>query len=179
MISPLWGPFLFDTSAESLLPRSRDAAVQGWFREYTSYHQLNVSAITVLERIRGYALLSGRSTPAGRTEIESRRLAYLTALGRVWPVDGAVATVAGEIMALLPHPPTPPRRSHQMTESRMERLARWRFDCVIAATALVANLTLIHNNAADFEEIRGAIEKAPQRFPKLGPLGLIRCDALV
>jgi hypothetical protein len=55
------------------------------------------------------------------------RIAYLTTLGRVWPVDGAVAVVAGEIMALLPDPPTRPRRSHHLAESRHERLARWRF----------------------------------------------------
>jgi hypothetical protein len=87
--------------------------------------------------------------------------------------------VAGEIMALLPDPPTPPRRSHQLTESRQERLARWRFDAMIAATALVLKMRLIHNNAADFEAIRSAIERFPQRFPKLGPLELIRCGALV
>jgi hypothetical protein len=48
-----------------------------------------------------------------------------------------------------------------------------------AATALVTKMTLVHNNAADFESIRGAIEKSPKRFPNLGPLQLIRCDSLV
>ena len=86
--------------------------------------------------------------------------------------------VAGEIMALLPHPPTAPRRGHQFVESRKERLVRWRFDCMIAATALVSGLTLIHNNAGDFESIRKAIEISPERFPSLGPLGLIRCTSL-
>jgi hypothetical protein len=50
---------------------------------------------------------------------------------------------------------------------------------MIAATALVARMTVIHNNPADFESIRGAIERSPERFPKLGPLGLVRCDSLV
>ncbi len=49
---------------------------------------------------------------------------------------------------------------------------------MIAATALVATLPLIHNNAVDFEAIRGAIERAPGRFPNLGPLELIRCRLL-
>jgi hypothetical protein len=63
-------------------------------------------------------------------------------------------------------------------ESRPERLARWRFDGMIAATALVTRLVLIHNNAHDFEAIRGAIERAPERFPGLGPLELIPCASL-
>ena len=97
----------------------------------------------------------------------------------MWPLDGAIGIVAGEIMALLPNPPTPPRRAHLLAESRQERLVRWRFDGMIAATALVTRMTLIHNNAADFESIRGAIERAPERFPKMGPLALIRCGSLV
>ena len=111
--------------------------------------------------------------------VESARTEYLSALGRVWPLDGAVAIVAGEIMAMLPHAPTLPRRSHRLTESRQERLSRWRFDGMIAATALVAKMPLIHNNAADFEPIRSAIELSPKRFPGLGPLALIRCASLV
>jgi hypothetical protein len=50
---------------------------------------------------------------------------------------------------------------------------------MIAATALIAGMTLVHNNAGDFESIRGAIETSPGRFPKLGPLELIRCESLV
>jgi predicted nucleic acid-binding protein len=105
-------------------------------------------------------------------------VAYLIQLGRVLPVDAAVAVTAGEIMALMPDPPTPPRRAHRMAESRQERLARWRFDCLIAATALVAGRPLVHNNAADFEAIRTAIEISPGRFPRLGPLELVRCTTL-
>jgi predicted nucleic acid-binding protein len=178
MLYPAAGPFLFDSSAESWLARSADAAVTGWFREYLSMHPVHVSAVTVVERVRGYAALARRAQGERREAIESARIAYLGALGRVWPVDGAVGVVAGEIMALVPHPPTPPRRAHRLVETRQERLVRWRFDGTIAATALVAGMTLIHNNAADFESIRGAIERSPERFPKLGPLGLIRCQSL-
>jgi hypothetical protein len=44
---------------------------------------------------------------------------------------------------------------------------------MIAVTALVVRMPLIHNNADDFESIRSAIERSPERFPNLGPLELI------
>jgi predicted nucleic acid-binding protein len=177
MVSPESGPLLFDTSAESWLARNSDPAVRAWWREYLSRFPVNVSAVTVVERVRGYALLWRKAHD--RQRIEAARVAYLGELRRVLAVDGAVAVVGGEIMALVPNPPTPPRRAHQLSESRQERLVRWRFDALVAATALVADLPLIHNNAADFEAIRAAIEREPERFPGLGPLGLIRCGALV
>jgi predicted nucleic acid-binding protein len=132
----------------------------------------------VAERIRGYALLA-QSAPASRAgEIEAARRAYLAALDRVWPLDDAAGVVAGEIMVLVPSPPTPPRRAHRLVESRQDGLVRWRFDAIIAATALVAKMPLIHNNAADFEAISSAIERTPARFPGLGPLALLRCDSV-
>jgi predicted nucleic acid-binding protein len=178
MVSPAWGPFLFDTSAESWFARSDDPAVKRWLRDYSLRQQVHVSAVTVVERIRGYGLLWRRSPQDGRERIEAARLAYLSTLGHVWPLDATVAIVTGEVMAMLPHPPTPPRRSHQLAESRLDRLVRWRFDGMIAATALVAQMPLIHNNPADFESIRSAIERDPERFPNLGPLNLIRCGSL-
>lgn len=179
MLDPATGPFLFDTSAESWLARSRDQAEHAWLKNYLARHAIHVSSITVLERMRGYALLTLSAAGERRAQIEAARLAYLRALGHVWPVTGSVAMIAAEIMALLPVPPTPARRAHRMTESRAERLARWRFDMIIAATALVTDLTLIHNNAADLETIRSAIEVSPDRFHGTGPLKLTRCASLV
>jgi len=54
MLSLASGPFLFDTSAESWLTRSHDPAVRGWFREYLSLYPVHISALTVVERLRGY-----------------------------------------------------------------------------------------------------------------------------
>ena len=82
-------------------------------------------------------------------------------------------------MALLPDVPTPRKRSRQLAESKADRLARWRFDYLIAATALTAGLPLIHNNAADFETIRSAILISPARIPGIGPLQLVRCASVV
>lgn len=178
MLDPGRGPFLFDTSAQSWLIRNPSPGVGGWLRAYSDLHLFHVSAVSVMERARGYALLWRRSTAERRSQIEIARIAYLRSLGHVWPIDAATGVVAGEIMALLPDPPTPPKRSHRLTESRHERLARWRFDGMIAATALVTKLLLIHNNAVDFEAIRAAIETNPERFPGLGPLELVRCGSL-
>jgi predicted nucleic acid-binding protein len=178
MFDPASGPFLFDTSAEGWLARTQSFETLSWIREHLSQHQVHVSAVTVMERVRGYSLLWRRADGARREQIEAMRVFYLAALGHVWPVDEAIAVVAAEIMALLLDPPTPPRRSHRLAESHQDRLVRWRFDGMIAATALVARMPLVHNNAADFESIRSAIERSPERFPNLGPLELIRCASL-
>jgi predicted nucleic acid-binding protein len=178
MIDPAAGPFLFDTSAEGWLARNASPDVVRWLYAYVGLHQFSVSAVTVTERIRGYSMLWRRSVPEDRGRIEVARVAYLSQLGNVLPVDTAVAVVAGEIIAMIPEAPTLPRRSHRLAESRQERLARWRFDGFIAATALVAGIPLVHNNASDFESIRSAIERSPERFPGLGPLELIRCSLL-
>lgn len=178
MIDPAWGPFLFDTSAESWLSRSAADAAGAWFRAYLRHNSVNVSAVTVLERLRGYALLQCRTQEDRRPQIDASRHAYLRELGKVWPVYTAVAAISAEIMARLPDPPTPPRRAHLLVESRQERLVRWRFDVIIAATALVAALPLVHNNPADFEAIRNLIERSPEEFPGVGPLNLILCRRL-
>ncbi len=178
MVEPAFGPFLFDTSAEVWLARNVSPGVTAWLNTYLALHPIAVSAITVTERIRGYSLLWRKTEPERRDRIEDARLACLSALGEVLAVDAATGVVAGEIMSLVPDPPTPPQRSHRLAESRHERLARWRFDAFIAATALVSGMPLVHNNPADFGAIRGAIEMAPERFPQLGPLILIRCTTL-
>jgi predicted nucleic acid-binding protein len=179
MVDPASGPFLFDTSAESRLARAGDLGATDWMRAYLSRHEVHVSAVTVLERIRGYSLLWHIADRSRREQIESARIAYLSQPARVWPLDSAVAVVAAELMAVVPDPPTPPRRSYKRAESRQERLSRWRFDQMIAATALVARMRLVHDNAANFEPLRMSVERAPERFPGLGPLELIRCPALL
>jgi len=79
--------------------------------DYLNRHPKHVSAMTILERVGGYALLWRRGAEEKRPAIEISRTSYLEQVRHVWPVDASVAVVAGEIMALLPDPPTPPRRA--------------------------------------------------------------------
>ncbi|MBI5083783.1 MAG: hypothetical protein HZB13_04200, partial [Acidobacteria bacterium] len=87
MVDPASGPFLFDTSAEGWLARQQSGVAAEWFRRYLAFHPVHVSAATVLERARGYSLLWRRATQERRHFVEAARLAYLAALGQVWPVD--------------------------------------------------------------------------------------------
>src|SRR5260370_42594845 len=114
MVAPASGPFLFDTSAESWLARSPDSMVRDWFHEYLSLYQVHVSAVTVIERIRGYSLLSRRAEVRRREAVEAARITYLSTLGPVLPLDGPTGVVAGEIMDIFPHTPPSPRTTHPM-----------------------------------------------------------------
>jgi hypothetical protein len=172
------GPFVFDTSAESWLACSDFLDVQGWLVSYLERHLLFVSAVTVLERLDGYNLAIRRAAPELRPRLHKQRAAYVGDPNRVLPVDLAVAATSAELLALVPDPPSPPKRSHQAAESRADRLARWRFDTVVAATALVNRLPLMHNNPEDFESLRTVIEIHPARLGGLGPLELFRCTRL-
>ena len=107
------------------------------------------------------------------------RDAYDQNPNRVLPVHQGVACAAAEILRLLPAPPSPAITSHRRMESRATRLARWRFDVIIAATALVGGLPLIHENSIDFEPVRQAVVRHPERLPGLGDLVLIRCTSLL
>jgi len=177
MIDPASGPFVFDTSADSFLNRAVSPADDLWLDRYFARFPMLVSAVTVVERLRGFALLRQQMEPAARARAEAERQHYLRAIeaGRiqVLPLTTEAAKFGAELMALCPFPPSPPRRTHRRAESRSERLARWRFDILIAATALAEGLPLIHNNPDDFEALRAAIERAPERFPEAGPLDLI------
>ncbi len=171
------GPFLFDTSAESWL--ARDAAGRRWLRQYASRHLVYVSAVTVMERLTGYGLAIDRA-PANRVGIlTAMRDAYDQNPNRVLPVHQGVAWAAAAILRLLPAPPSPVIRSHRHRESQANRVARWRFDAMIAATALVWGLPLVQENARDFEAVQQAAARHPDRLTGLGDLVLIRCTSLV
>src|ERR1017187_3482684 len=149
MVDPAAGPFLFDTSAEGWLARNASPDVVRWLYEYLGLHQFSVSAVTVTERIRGYSMLWRRSGEGARGRIEVARVAYLSQLGNVLPVDTAVAVVAGEIIALIPEAPTPPRRSHRLAESRQERPAPWGVDGGVAGAGRVGGVPPGPNKAND------------------------------
>ena len=177
----LSGPAVFDTSAQSYLARHGDQTAQDWLSAYLREFRIHMCPHTVVERMRGYWTLLRSMIPGKEHAIEQAMLAYVRHLRRECEVlnfDVECALVSGELMALLPHAPSPPRRGHRMAESRQDRLSRWRFDIMIAATALVNGLPLIHNNPQDFEPLRGLIERMPERFPGVGPLNLISVKRL-
>ncbi len=179
MLDVAFGPFLFDTSADAWFSRNASPEARQWMLRYLSEHRVNVSAITVFERVRGFTLLRGQASRGSKAAIEVALALYLADPGQVWPMDALVASIAAEMSALVPDPPTPPRRAHRIVESRATRVARWRADTMIAATALAQDMLLLHNNAADFEALRTAVELSPERFLGLGPLKLMRCAAVL
>jgi hypothetical protein len=71
--------------------------------------------------------------------IEAGRAEYLRSLDTpgtvVVPLMTAMVVVGGQLMALSPAPPSPPRRSHRLAESRQERLCRWRFAGALGSVA--------------------------------------------
>ena len=130
--------------------------------------------------MRGYALAELQADPLRQGVVQQFTQTYLSSLSvtKVLPFGMDEALIAAELMALLPNAPSPVRQAHRFAESRQQRLARWRFDIMIAATALVHNLPLIHNNPQDFEPLRALIERLPERFPGVGPLNLISVKRL-
>ncbi len=181
MIEPQAGPYLFDTSAQSYLTASRTLAESEWLASYSMIFPVHASAVTVVERMRGYLVAETQAEPLRLGVLQQFTQAYAGSLTltKVLPFGLGEALIAAQLMALLPNAPTPARRSHRLVESRQQRLARWRFDIMIAATALVYNLPLIHNNPQDFEPLRAVIERMPERFAGVGPLNLISVQRLV
>jgi len=176
----LSGPAVFDTSAQSYFARHADQTAQDWLSAYSLHFRIHLCPLTVVERMRGYWILL-RSMIGKERAVEQAMHDYLRHLRDTCSVlnfDVECALVSATLMALNPAPPSPPQRSHRVAESRQDRLSRWRFDIMIAATALVNGLPLIHNNPQDFEPLRGLIERMPERFPGVGPLNLISVKRL-
>jgi hypothetical protein len=182
MIDPAAGPFVFDISAESYLSPAPSHSEAEWFLRYAALFPVYVAVASVVERARGYFLARNRCTPPRRVEIERQMMAYVQSVqvspARVLDLTATVGLLSAQLMSMLPTPPTPPAHSHRLTESRQDRLSRWRFDIMIAATALVHRMPLIHNNPQDFEPMRTLIETVPERFPGVGPLNLISVKRL-
>jgi len=171
------GPFLFDTSAESWLSREPDG--RQWLLHYSRRHLVYVSAVTVMERLTGFGSALAQATPERAGWIRSMRDSYDLTPARVLPVHYATAWAAAELICLVPVPPSPPVSAHRRAETKSSRMARWKFDVLIAATSLVQGLPLVHNNPRDFEALRESAAAHPRRFPGLGSIRLFRCTDLI
>ena len=173
---------VFDTSAESYLSPAQSHAEAEWLLRYAALFPIYVVVSSVVERARGFFLARDRSAPPRRVELERYLMECARSIravpSRVLDLTGDIGFLSAQFMSMLPAPPSPPRHSLRGTESRQDRRSRWRFDIMIAATALVHDLPLIHNNPQDFEPLRGLIETVPERFPGVGPLNLISVKRL-
>ncbi len=171
------GPFLFDTSAESWL--SREPAGRQWLLQYARRHLVFVSAVTIMERVTGFGIAMAQASPERAEWIRLMRDSYDQNPARVLPVHHGVAWAAAELICLVPSPPSPSVSAHRRTESKASRIARWRFDVLIAATSLVQGFPLVHNNPRDFEQLAETIATNAERFPGLGPMTVLRCTKLL
>jgi predicted nucleic acid-binding protein len=161
-------PCLFETHALGYLARSEGKPAR-WFRRYAGFYPVFLAAATVTEQVRGYALLLERAGPDRYPAIEAARDAYLERLASgaaaVVPVTAAEALAAAQLAVLIPFSPNPPRRAPFLVESRQDRLARWRAQISIAATALATGMPLIHDSPADYAPATALVERFPERFP--------------
>jgi toxin FitB len=132
--------YLLDTNVVSELRKlsesSADANVTGWLssRNASSFY---ISAITILELERGILAFQRRDNIQGerlRTWLETRVRPEFS--GRILPIDDAIATRCAYLHI-------PDRRNEA--------------DALIAATALVHNLTVVTRNVRDFEGIGVAV----------------------
>ena len=181
-MKPAAGPFLFETAALGYLARAAEKGAARWFRKYCDLFPVYVSAATVTEQLRGYALLLERAAPHRRTDIEAARDRYLERLAScavtVVPFNARTAMLAAQLTVLVPFAPHPPYRAAGLVESRPDRLARWRAQVQIAATALGCGMRLIHDNARDYESIRDLVKEFPARFPGVGAPEFLRARSL-
>ena len=86
--------------------------------------------------------------------------------------------LAAQLTVMVPFSPHPPYRAAGRVESRPERLARWRAQVQIAATALASGMRLIHDNPRDYEPVRDLVREFPARFPGVDPPEFLRARAL-
>ena len=168
-MKPSAGPFVFETAALGYLARGAEKAAARWFLRYLDLFPVYLSAATVIEQVRGYALLRERAAPGRAAALEAARDAYLDRLASpavaVLPVTAAEAFLAAQLGVLVPFSPHPPYRQGARVESRPDRLARWRSQILVAATALASGLPLIHRNTRDYGPIRDLVVEFPARFP--------------
>lgn len=167
------GPCIFETRALGYLARTADPAPARWFRRYADLYPVFLAPATVTEQMRGYALLAERAEPERLAAIEAARGSYLERLASgaaaVVLAGAAEALVAAQLAVLVPFSPNPPQRKGFLAESRQDRLARWRFEIAIAASALGAGMPLVHDSPADYAPVAGLVERFPERFPGIAP----------
>jgi len=80
VIEPDAGPYLFDTSAQSYLTVAGAAAESEWLTRYSAIFPVHVSAVTVVEQMRGYAVAELQADPPRQGVVQQFTQAYLSSL---------------------------------------------------------------------------------------------------
>jgi predicted nucleic acid-binding protein len=125
------GPVLLDSDTLSELSRGRPSVVARAADYLERHGRLTVSAVSIVERLRGYRLALRLGKPFQQ---QLRQFETLAATCIVLPVDAAVADRAATIWAQL--------------GARARRAVG---DVLIAATASAYRLPLVTRNRRDFE----------------------------
>lgn len=169
MMAPSASPCIFETAALGYLARTEERGPARWFRRYVDLYPVFLAPATVTEQMRGYALLAEGAVPERLPAIEAARDSYLERLASgaaaVVPTGAAEALVAAQLAVLVPFSPSAPRRKGFFAESRQDRLARWRSQISIAASALAAGMPLVHDSPGDYAPVTALVERFPERFP--------------
>lgn len=146
-------PVAWDTTAIGRLARPGDARDLALERQAAA-DPIGIPSPCLLELAFGY-----------RRALERGNRGFATALrwigvelradpvGEILPLDDVAATLAGEIRALCPFPPSRRRRGRSTAESR----ASWLLDIEIGAAAWVGGFDLATGNRIDFDAIAEAI----------------------
>ncbi|MCX7365267.1 MAG: type II toxin-antitoxin system VapC family toxin [Alphaproteobacteria bacterium] len=129
--------FLLDTNvvSESRRPHP-DGGVVGWVRAQAA-HDIYISALTLGEIAQGVALRARRDLVASRSLVAWLATIRLEFDDRVLPITGEIAEAWGQLQAKRPLPVV---------------------DALLAATALVHELTLVTRNIRDFEGLSVPLE---------------------
>lgn len=132
----------------------RDQAIEWWEKQVEDGWQFYISIISVMERLKGVARISGsRGVVLKSFEVRLRTLKRERKIFGILPITKRISRRAQDLLVEYCRERTPP-----LDRSNMEALI---CDMLIAATALDKGFRLFTYNTIDFEWIRGLTYEKP------------------